>query len=93
MAEVRDFTFSSVLFEELGLPIDKIKEELNDFFCSRYLTSLYLYEDVAVPRGTTRIPCRHRYKTVHTMKHTDSQLSKVRYLRLSETYPVVDNIR
>ena len=58
-------------------------EELNDFLSSRYLTSLSLYEDVSV------------LETLHTYhvgivtngahdEHTDSQLSKVRHLGLSE---------
>ena len=47
MAAVRDSRFQC-LFEELDLPTDKVMEELSDFFCSRYLTSLRLYEDVTV---------------------------------------------
>lgn len=82
MAEVRDSRFQC-LFEELGLPIDKIMEELDDFFCSRYLISLYLYDDVAA------LDQLHAYHIgiitngAHD-KHTDSQLSKVRHLGLSD---------
>ena len=39
MAEVRDSRFQC-LFKELGLPTDRVMEELSDFFCSRYLTGL-----------------------------------------------------
>ena len=82
MAEVRDARFQC-LFEELGLPTDKAMEALSDFFCSRYLTSLRLYEDVTV------LDELHTYHVgiitngAHD-EHTDSQLSKVQYLRLSE---------
>ena len=47
MADVRDSRFQC-LFRELGLPVDKVMEELSDFFCLRYLTSLRLYDDVAI---------------------------------------------
>ncbi len=82
MAEVRDSRFPC-LFNELGLPTDKIMEELSDFFCSRYLTSLYLYDDVAVLEEL------HAYHigiitNGANDEHTDSQLSKVRYLGLNE---------
>ena len=82
MAEVRDARFQC-LFEELGLPTDKAMEALSDFFCSRYLTSLRLYEDVTV------LDELHTYHVgiitngAHD-EHTDSQLSKVRHLGLSE---------
>ena len=82
MAEVRDARFQC-LFEELGLPTDKVMEELSDFFCSRYLTSLRLYEDVTV------LDELHAYHVgiitngAHD-EHTDSQLSKVQHLGLSE---------
>ncbi|MCY4553411.1 MAG: HAD family hydrolase [Candidatus Poribacteria bacterium] len=82
MAEVRDARFQC-LFEELGLPADKVMEELSDFFCSRYLTSLRLYEDA------TGLDELHAYHVgiitngAHD-EHTDSQLSKVRHLGLSE---------
>ena len=82
MAEVRDSRFEC-LFTELNLPTDKAIEELSDFFCSRYLTSLRLYEDVTV------LDELHTYHVgiitngAHD-EHTDSQLSKVQYLRLSE---------
>ena len=82
MAEVRDARFQC-LFEELGLPIDRMMEELSDFFCSRYLTGLRLYEDVTV------LEALHAYHVgiitngAHD-EHTDSQLSKVRHLGLSE---------
>ena len=48
MADVRDSRFQC-LFKELDLPIDKVMEELSDLFCSRYLTSLRLYDDVHCP--------------------------------------------
>lgn len=82
MAEVRDSRFPS-LFKELNLPIDRTMEELSDFFCSRYLTGLRLYEDVTV------IEELHAYHVgiitngAHD-EHTDSQLSKVQHLGLSE---------
>lgn len=82
MAEVRDSRFEC-LFTELNLPTDKAMEELSDFFCSRYLTSLRLYEDVTV------LDELHTYHVgiitngAHD-EHTDSQLSKVRHLGLSE---------
>ena len=82
MAEVRDSRFPH-LFKELGLPQGKITEELNDFLSSRYLTGLRLYED------TTVLEELHAYHIgiitngAHD-EHTDSQLSKVRHLGLSE---------
>ena len=82
MAEVRDSRFQC-LFEELGLPIDKIMEELSDFFCSRYLTSLYLYDDVTVLEELHTYHVGIITNGAHD-EHIDSQLSKVRYLGLSE---------
>ena len=82
MAEVRDSRFPG-LFNALGLPTDKVMEELSDSFCTRYLTSLCLYDDVAVLEEL------HAYRVgiitngAHD-EHTDSQLSKVRYLGLTE---------
>ena len=82
MAEVRDARFQG-LFEELGLPKDKVMEELSDFFCSRYLTSLRLYEDVPVLEKLTGYHVGIITNGAHD-EHTDSQLSKVRHLGLSE---------
>ena len=82
MAEVRDSRFPC-LFEELGLPIDKIMEELSDFFCARYLTSLYLYDDATVLEELHTYHVGIITNGAHD-EHTDSQLSKVRYLGLSE---------
>lgn len=82
MAEVRDSRFPC-LFNELSLLTDRTMEELSDFFCSRYLTSLRLYEDATV------LDELHAYYVgiitngAHD-EHTDSQLSKVRHLGLSE---------
>ncbi len=82
MADVRDSRFQC-LFKELDLPIGKVMEKLSDFFCSRYLTSLRLYEDVTV------LEMLHAYHVgiitngAHD-EHPDSQLSKVRHLGLSE---------
>jgi len=82
MAEVRDARFQC-LFEELGLPADKVMEELSDFFCSRYLTSLRLYEDVTVLEELHAYHVGIITNGAHD-EHTDSQLSKVRHLGLSE---------
>ena len=82
MAEVRDARFQC-LFEELGLPTDKAMEELSDFFCSRYLTGLYLYDDVTVLEKLTGYHVGIITNGAHD-EHTDSQLSKVRHLGLSE---------
>ena len=82
MAEVRDARFQC-LFEELGLPTDKAMEELSDFFCSRYLTSLRLYEDVTVLEELHTYHVGIITNGAHD-EHTDSQLSKVRHLGLSE---------
>ena len=61
MAEVRDSRFP-YLFNALGLPTDKVMEELSDSFCTRYLTSLSLYDDATVLEELPRIPCRYHYK-------------------------------
>ncbi len=82
MAEVRDARFQC-LFEELGLPADKVMEALSDFFCSRYLTSLRLYEDVTVLEKLHTYHVGIITNGAHD-EHTDSQLSKVRHLGLSE---------
>ena len=82
MADVRDARFQC-LFEELGLPAGKVMEELNDFFCSRYLTSLRFYEDVTVLEKLTGYHVGIITNGAHD-EHTDSQLSKVRHLGLSE---------
>ncbi len=82
MAEVRDSRFRC-LFEELGLPIDKITEKLDDFFCSLYLTSLYLYDDATVLEKLTGYHVGIITNGAHD-EHTDSQLSKVRHLGLRE---------
>ena len=82
MAEVRDSRFQC-LFRELGLPTDKIMEEISDFFCSRYLTSLHLYEDVTVLEELHAYHVGIITNGAHD-EHTDSQLSKVRHLGLSE---------
>ncbi|RKU13837.1 hypothetical protein C6503_15485 [Candidatus Poribacteria bacterium] len=82
MAEVRDARFQC-LFEELDLPIDRMMEELSDFFCSRYLTGLRLYEDVTVLEKLTGYHVGIITNGAHDA-HTDSQLSKVRHLGLSE---------
>lgn len=82
MAELRDERFHR-LFQELGLPIGKIVEELNDFLSSRYLASLSLYKDVSV------IEALHAYHVGIVTNgacddHTDSQFSKVRHLGLNK---------
>ncbi|MCY4568299.1 MAG: HAD family hydrolase [Candidatus Poribacteria bacterium] len=82
MADVRDARFQC-LFKELGLPIDKGMEELSDFFCSRYLTSLHLYNDVTVLEKLHAYHIGIITNGAHD-EHTDSQLSKVRHLGLSE---------
>ena len=82
MAEVRDSRFEC-LFEELGLPADKVMEELSRFFCSRYLTGLQLYEDVTVLEKLSEYHVGIITNGAHDA-HTDSQLSKVRHLGLSE---------
>ena len=58
-------------------------EELSDFFCSRYLTSLRLYEDATVLEELQAYHVGIITNGAHD-EHTDSQLSKVRYLGLSE---------
>ena len=82
MAEVRDSRFQC-LFRELDLSTNSVMEEINDFFCSRYLTSLYLYEDVTVLEELHAYHIGIITNGAHD-EHTDSQLSKVRHLRLSE---------
>ena len=82
MAEVRDRRFGC-LFKELRLPIDSAMEELSDFFCSRYLTGLRLYEDVTVLEELHAYHVGIITNGAHD-EHTDSQLSKVRYLGLSD---------
>ena len=82
MADVRDARFQC-LFQELGLPIDKVMEGLSGFFCSRYLTSLRLYDDVTVLEKLHAYHIGIITNGAHD-EHTDSQLSKVRHLGLSE---------
>ena len=82
MAEVRDRRFGC-LFKELSLPIDSAMEELSDFFCSRYLTGLRLYKDVTVLEELHAYHVGIITNGAHD-DHTDSQLSKVRHLGLSE---------
>lgn len=82
MADVRDSRFQC-LFRELDLPIDKIMEGLSDLFCSRYLTSLRLYDDVTVLDELGAYHVGIITNGAHD-EHTDSQLSKVRHLGLSE---------
>ena len=82
MAEVRDSRFQC-LFGELDLPTNSVIEEINDFFCSRYLTSLHLYEDVTVLEELHAYHVGIITNGAHD-EHTDSQLSKVRHLGLSE---------
>ena len=82
MAEVRDARFPH-LFKELNLLPSKITEELNDFLSTRYLTSLRLYEDAAVLEKLQAYHVGIITNGAHD-KHTDSQLSKVRYLGLTE---------
>lgn len=82
MADVRDSRFQS-LFKELGLPIDKIMEEVSGFFCSRYLTGLRLYDDATVLDELGAYHVGIITNGAHD-EHTDSQLSKVRHLGLSE---------
>ncbi len=82
MAEVRDLRFQC-LFEELNLPPDKFTEELNDFLSTRYLTRLRLYADVTVLAELQAYHVGIITNGAHD-EHTDSQLSKVRHLGLSE---------
>ena len=82
MTDVRDSRFQC-LFEELNLPIDAFMEELSDFFCSHYLTSLRLYDDVPVLEELHAYHIGIITNGAHD-EHTDSQLSKVRHLGLSE---------
>ena len=82
MAEVRDTRFS-YLFKELNLSPSKITEELNDFLSTRYLASLRLYEDVTVLEELHAYHVGIITNGAHD-EHTDSQLSKVRHLGLTE---------
>ena len=82
MADVRDARFQC-LFQELGLPIDKVMEGLSGFFCSRYLMTLRLYDDVTVLEKLHAYHVGIITNGAHD-EHTDSQLSKVRHLGLSE---------
>lgn len=82
MADVRDSRFSC-LFKELGLPQGPITEELNDFLSSRYLTHLRLYDDVTILEELHAYHVGIITNGAHD-EHTDSQLSKVRHLGLSE---------
>ena len=82
MAEVRDSRFPCLL-KELGLPQGKMAEELNDLLSSRYLTGLQLYEDVTVLEELYAYHVGIITNGAHD-DHTDSQLSKVRHLGLSE---------
>lgn len=82
MAEVRDTRFPH-LFKELNLSSGKITEELNDFLSTRYLTSLCLYEDAAVLEELHAYHVGIITNGAHD-EHTDSQLSKVRHLGLTE---------
>ncbi len=82
MAEVRDSRFPC-LFNALGLPTDKVMEELSDSFCTRYLTGLYLYDDATVLEELHAYHVGIITNGAHD-EHTDSQLSKVRHLGLME---------
>ena len=82
MAEVRDTRFPH-LFKELNLSSGKITEDLNDFLSTRYLTGLSLYEDAAVLEELHAYHVGIITNGAHDA-HTDSQLSKVRYLGLTE---------
>lgn len=82
MANVRDSRFPG-LFKELGLPTDKVMEGLSGFFCSHYLTGLSLYDDVTVLEELHAYHVGIITNGAHD-EHTDSQLSKVRHLGLSE---------
>ena len=82
MAAVRDARFQG-LFKELGLPVGEITEQLNAFLSSRYLTSLTLYEDVSVLEKLNAFHLGIITNGAHD-NHTDSQLSKVRYLGLRD---------
>ncbi len=82
MSEVRDTRFS-YLFRKLNLSLSKFTEELNDFLSTQYLTSLRLYEDVAVLEDLHTYHVGIITNGAHD-EHTDSQLSKVRHLGLTE---------
>jgi putative hydrolase of the HAD superfamily len=82
MAEVRDARFPH-LFKELNLSLSKFTEELNDFLSTRYLTSLSLYKDVTVLAELHAYHVGIITNGAHD-ERTDSQLSKVRHLGLTE---------
>ena len=82
MADVRDSRFP-YLFRELGLSQGRMTDELNDFLSSRYLASLRLYDDVTVLEKLHTYHVGIITNGAHD-EHTDSQLSKVRHLGLSE---------
>jgi len=82
MAEMRDSRFP-YLFNEFGFPKDKTMEELSNFFCSRYLTGLYLYDDATIFDELHAYHIGIITNGAHD-EHTDSQLSKVRHLGLIE---------
>lgn len=82
MADVRDSRFPC-LFTELGLPQGPMTDKLNDFLSSRYLTSLRLYDDVTILEELHAYHVGIITNGAHD-EHTDSQLSKVRHLGLSE---------
>lgn len=82
MAEVRDSRFPH-LFKELNLSVSKFTEELNDFLSTRYITGLRLYEDVAVLEKLHVYHVGIITNGAHD-ERTDSQLSKVQHLRLTE---------
>ena len=81
MATVRDSRFGC-LFKELGLPTDVAPERFNDFLSSRYLTNLRLYEDVKVLDALRTFHVGIITNGAHDT-HTDSQLTKVQRLGLS----------
>ncbi len=82
MAEVRDSRFPC-LFKELNLSPSKFTEELNDYLSTLYITSLRLYEDVEVLEELHAYHVGIITNGAHD-ERTDSQLSKVQHLGLSE---------
>ena len=82
MADVRDSRFPA-LFTELGLPQGPMTDKLNDCLSSRYLASLRLYDDVTILEELHAYHVGIITNGAHD-EHTDSQLSKVRHLGLSE---------
>ena len=82
MAEVRDSRFE-YLFRELKLPIDKVMEELNDFFFLRFREHLGLYQDVTVLEKLQAYHVGIVTNGAHD-DHIDSQITKVRYLGLTD---------